>query len=47
MLVRDYDFELAGHLQTKEWDTRDYWFVKPMNFHVKVSARCKDKEQIL
>jgi cytochrome P450 len=39
MLVRDFDFQLASHLQAKGWDTTNYWFVKPRDFHVKVSVR--------
>lgn len=39
MLVRDFDFTLASHLQAKEWETTNYWFVKPRDFHVKVSVR--------
>lgn len=41
MLVRDFDFTLASHLQAedREWDTKNYWFVKPHDFQVKVAVR--------
>ncbi|EUC30064.1 hypothetical protein COCCADRAFT_104842 [Bipolaris zeicola 26-R-13] len=41
MLVRDFDFTLASHLQAadQEWETTNYWFVKPRDFQVKVAAR--------
>lgn len=41
MLVRDFDFTLASHLQAadQEWETTSYWFVKPRDFQVKVAAR--------
>jgi cytochrome P450 len=32
-IVRDYDFVLEG---AGEWETINFWFVKPMNFKVKV-----------
>lgn len=40
-LVRDFDFELADPLQSDgaQWATRNYWFVKPMNFFVRVAVR--------
>ncbi|ETS77432.1 hypothetical protein PFICI_11306 [Pestalotiopsis fici W106-1] len=42
-LVRDYDFELAQELSgtSSTWSTRNYWFVKPTNFSVKVTMREK------
>jgi hypothetical protein len=39
MLIRDFDFQLASHLQAKEWVTTNHWFVKPRDFRVKVSLR--------
>ncbi|KAF2240729.1 putative cytochrome P450 pisatin demethylase [Trematosphaeria pertusa] len=39
-LVRDYDFELEG--DEKEWDTANFWFVKPVDFRVTVKARKED-----
>lgn len=41
MLVRDFDFTLASHLQAadQEWKTLNYWFVKPRDFEVKVAVR--------
>ncbi|KAI8933564.1 hypothetical protein NX059_009297 [Plenodomus lindquistii] len=41
MLVRDFDWELDGRLKVEEWKTRNYWFVKPMDFKVKVGVRVK------
>jgi hypothetical protein len=35
-IVRDYDFVLEG---AGEWETINFWFVKPMNFKVKVKLR--------
>ncbi|KAF2853429.1 cytochrome P450 [Plenodomus tracheiphilus IPT5] len=40
-LVRDFEFELDGKLQTEKWTTRNYWFVKPVDFRVKVEIRQK------
>ncbi|RFU81362.1 hypothetical protein TARUN_845 [Trichoderma arundinaceum] len=37
LLVRNFDFELQ--LSEKEWQTTNYWFVKPNNFYVTVKAR--------
>ena len=39
MLVRDFDFELDGKLKAREWETTNYWFVKPRDFRVTVSVR--------
>ncbi|KAI4957492.1 hypothetical protein J4E86_004630 [Alternaria arbusti] len=39
MLVRDFDFSLAPHLQAADWETTNYWFVKPRDFQVKVMVR--------
>ena len=36
-LVRDFNFELEK--PTKTWTTENYWFVKPMDFNVKVKMR--------
>lgn len=40
-LIRDFDFTLADHLQAadQEWKTTNYWFIKPRDFQVKVTAR--------
>lgn len=40
-LVRDYNFELLGQLSdpSSTWSTRNYWFVKPTNFSVKITLR--------
>jgi hypothetical protein len=39
MLIRDFDFTLASHLQSKDWETTNYWFVKPRDFQVKIRLR--------
>ena len=36
-LVRDFDFELVE--PEKKWETRNAWFVKPINFRVRVKQR--------
>lgn len=37
LLVRNFDFELQD--SQREWQTTNYWFVKPNNFNVIVKAR--------
>lgn len=37
MLVRDFDFEFSS--ASEEWETENYWFVKPKNFWVRVHKR--------
>lgn len=39
-LVRKFDFELEH--PEKEWDTINYWFVKPLDFRVTVKERRQD-----
>ncbi|KAF5541458.1 cytochrome p450 oxidoreductase [Fusarium phyllophilum] len=41
-LVRDYDFELAGHLEDprRRWETSHFFFIKPQEFIVRVKPRC-------
>ena len=36
-LVRDFEFTLTN--PEREWDTENFWFVKPMDFHVTVKRR--------
>lgn len=36
-LVRKFDFELEH--PEEEWNTVNYWFVKPTNFMVKLEMR--------
>jgi hypothetical protein len=43
MLVRDFDFSLAPYLQAADWQTTNYWFVKPRDFQVKVMIRQQDR----
>jgi hypothetical protein len=38
-LVRDFDFELDPKLKAREWETTNYWFVKPRGFGVRVAVR--------
>jgi hypothetical protein len=40
-LVGDFDFELDARLadSTTDWNTADYWFVKPKDFIVRVKLR--------
>jgi hypothetical protein len=40
-LVRDFDFELGSEIKSpsSHWNTIDYWFVKPVDFPVKLKAR--------
>lgn len=37
VLVRDFEFELVGI--ENEWKTHNHWFVKPLDFKVKVKAK--------
>ncbi|KAL2104613.1 hypothetical protein VUR80DRAFT_10112 [Thermomyces stellatus] len=39
LLVRDFDFELAGDAAARPWSTTSYWFVKPTDFMVRVARR--------
>lgn len=36
-LVRDFEFTLENPDQ--EWDTENFWFVKPADFNVRVTRR--------
>lgn len=42
-MVRDFDFELVN----RTWDTDNKWFVKPLDFLVKVSVREKGPKEML
>ncbi|ATY61323.1 cytochrome P450 pisatin [Cordyceps militaris] len=37
LLLKSYDFEAVNG--TKEWETKNVWFVKPVDFHVRVKRR--------
>ncbi|CRG89508.1 hypothetical protein PISL3812_06544 [Talaromyces islandicus] len=37
VLVRDFDFDFSA--ASKEWETENYWFVKPKDFRVRVHKR--------
>lgn len=39
VLVRDYDFELSQSIKEDDWVTKARWFVKPVNFHARVTRR--------
>ncbi|EYE90342.1 cytochrome P450 [Aspergillus ruber CBS 135680] len=41
-LVRDFDFELVN--PEREWETENFWFVKPVNFDVRVKRRNSIKQ---
>jgi cytochrome P450 len=38
-IIRDFDFELETSLQRNNWNTWNYWFVKPVDFKVRVAIR--------
>jgi cytochrome P450 len=40
-LVRKFDFELEN--PSKEWETENFWFVKPVDFRVRVKPRFAGK----
>ncbi|KAJ4005613.1 hypothetical protein NW752_002448 [Fusarium irregulare] len=42
-IIRDFDFERDGSLQRDDWHTNNYWFVKPLDFQVRVSIRQSEK----
>jgi hypothetical protein len=41
VLVRDFDFAVDAKLVRQNWQTTNYWFVKPHNFKVRVMVREK------
>jgi cytochrome P450 len=36
-IVRNFDFEIKH--TDREWTVRNYWFVKPTDFYVRVKSR--------
>lgn len=38
-IVHNFDFSLER--PNKKWKTQNMWFVKPVNFNVRISARAK------
>ncbi|KAI0550397.1 cytochrome P450 [Xylaria curta] len=38
-IVREFDFELTNGSAEDLWTTKNYWFVKPQGFNVKVTCR--------
>lgn len=48
-IVRDFDFQLEGAAATPSgsWKTFNAFFVKPVNFSVKVQPRKRDREMPL
>ncbi|KAF5019801.1 hypothetical protein F66182_8170 [Fusarium sp. NRRL 66182] len=45
-IVRDYDFSLDATLQSKEWKTNDYFFVKPLDFNLHIAPRPPQKAEL-
>jgi cytochrome P450 len=39
VLVRYFDFELSQNIEQADWTTKARWFVKPIDFQVKVKKR--------
>lgn len=39
LLVRDFSFTLDNSLKMEDWHTQNYWFVKPVDFKVRVEMR--------
>lgn len=39
LLLRDFSFELDAPLDEEGWDTQNYWFVKPLNFRLRIKIR--------
>ncbi|KAF4997961.1 hypothetical protein FGRMN_3481 [Fusarium graminum] len=37
--IRDFNFELDPSLKNEDWHTHNYWFVKPVDFRVRVEKR--------
>ncbi|KAM0216495.1 hypothetical protein ACHAQD_007726 [Fusarium lateritium] len=42
-IIRDFDFELVPSLKQDNWHTHNYWFVKPVDFKVRVERRQLEK----
>lgn len=38
-IVRDFNFTLDGALQAEGWQTQNYWFVRPLDFRVRIQRR--------
>lgn len=36
-LISKYDFEMVG--VGNDWETENFWFIRPTNFHAKVMHR--------
>ncbi|KAI8666719.1 hypothetical protein NCS57_00898100 [Fusarium keratoplasticum] len=45
-IVRDFDFGLDPSLQREKWHTQNYWFVKPLDFKVRVEMRQAEKSDM-
>ncbi|KAJ6443734.1 tat pathway signal sequence [Purpureocillium lavendulum] len=43
-IIRDFDFSLSSDLKSHEWLTRNFWFVKPINFTVHADTRDRGRE---
>ncbi|KAM0081256.1 hypothetical protein ACKRZS_006586 [Fusarium odoratissimum] len=44
-IIRDFDFSLDSSLQHKDWHTQSYWFVKPLDFKVRIQPRGLEKQR--
>ena len=42
-IIRDFDFTLDESLQSRDWRVLDYFFVKPVDFKVRVEMRHPEK----
>jgi cytochrome P450 len=43
-IVRDFGFELDGAVRGKDWHTQNFWFVKPVDFKIRVRVRQLDEK---
>jgi hypothetical protein len=45
-IIRDFDFSLDSSLQHQNWHTQSYWFVKPLDFKVRIQPRVLEKQRV-
>jgi hypothetical protein len=45
-IIRDFDFSLDSSLQHQNWHTQSYWFVKPLDFKVRIQPRLSEKQML-
>ena len=43
-LVRDYTFQLDGSVRSSNWNTNAYWFIKPLDFKVRLEPRLESEK---